>query len=119
MLVIRTYRVAPDASEKKNYLAELAEGLRYTLDHPTIRKVIVVAGVSTFFGRGILEIMPAFAALIFDGGSAELAVLMAAAGAGANQSGRTGDHDAGGGSRGGARPARNAEGSRQAALAHF
>ena len=83
LLVIRTYRVAPDASEKKNYLAELAEGLRYTLDHPTIRKVIVVAGVSTFFGRGILEIMPAFAALIFDGGSAELAVLMAAAGAGA------------------------------------
>lgn len=83
LLVIRTYRKAPGPAAKKNYLAELAEGLRYTRDHPTIRKVIVVAGVSTFFGRGVLELMPAFAALIFAGGSAELAALMAAAGAGA------------------------------------
>ena len=40
----------------------------------------LLAAVSTFFGRGIVEIMPAFAALIFDGGSSELAALMAAAG---------------------------------------
>lgn len=83
LLVIRTHRKAPDRSDKKKYFERLAEGLRYTLEHPTIRKVIVVAGISTFFGRGVLELMPAFAALIFSGGSVELAILMAAAGAGA------------------------------------
>ncbi|MFT5500383.1 MAG: MFS family permease [Woeseiaceae bacterium] len=83
LLVIRTHRKKPEPSAKKKYSEELMEGLRYTRDHPTIRKVILVAGVSTFFGRGVLELMPAFAALIFAGGSAELAALMAAAGAGA------------------------------------
>jgi predicted MFS family arabinose efflux permease len=43
----------------------------------------MIAGVSTFFGRGIIEIFPALVVLIFDGGSAQLAASMAAAGAGA------------------------------------
>ena len=61
----------------------MLEGLRYTRNHPSIRQVILIAGVSTFFGRGIIEIFPALAVLIFDGDSAVLAALMAAAGAGA------------------------------------
>lgn len=68
---------------KKPYFEQLKEGLKYTRDHAPIRQVILLAGVSTFFGRGILELMPAFAAIIFDGGSTELATLMAAAGMGA------------------------------------
>jgi len=39
--------------------------------------------VSTFFGRGVIEIFPALAVLVFDGGSAVLAALMASAGGGA------------------------------------
>ena len=39
--------------------------------------------VSNFFGRGVLELMPAFSAMIFEGGSTVLATLMAAAGVGA------------------------------------
>jgi MFS family permease len=61
----------------------LLEGLRYSRDHPSIRRVILIAGVSTFFGRGIIEIFPALVVLIFDGDSALLAALMAAAGVGA------------------------------------
>jgi hypothetical protein len=71
------------AANKKPYFDQLIEGLRYTRDHAPIRQIILLAGVSNFFGRGILELMPAFAALIFDGGSGVLAALMSAAGVGA------------------------------------
>jgi MFS family permease len=75
---------APPATPKEDaYFDQFLEGLRYTRDHPSIRQVILIAGVSTFFGRGIIEIFPALVALIFDGDSAQLAALMAAAGAGA------------------------------------
>jgi len=83
LLIIRTNRQRPQPAKDQKYFAQLAEGLRYTRDHPTIRQVIIIAGVSIFFARGVLELMPAFAALIFAGGSNALAALMAAAGGGA------------------------------------
>lgn len=83
LLMIRTNRQRPQPAKDQKYFAQLAEGLRYTRDHPTIRQVIIIAGVSIFFARGVLELMPAFAALIFAGGSKVLAALMAAAGGGA------------------------------------
>ena len=83
LLVIRTNRQRPQPAKNQKYLDQLTEGLLYTRDHPTIRQVILIAGISIFFGRGVLELMPAFAALIFAGGSSALAALMAAAGAGA------------------------------------
>jgi MFS family permease len=83
LLIIRIDEHLPDPTTKKPYFAQLMEGLRYTRDHARIRQIILLSGVSNFFGRGILELMPAFAALIFDGDSSVLAVLMAAAGAGA------------------------------------
>ena len=84
--VLMILRIAPyetHPSNKKPYLAQLMEGLRYTRDHAPIRQVILLAAVSNFFGRGILELMPAFAATVFNGGSGVLAALMAAAGIGA------------------------------------
>jgi len=83
LAIIRIDERPPHPEDKKPYLAQLLEGLRYTRDHAPIRQVILLAGVSNFFGRGILELMPAFAALIFEGGSGVLAALMAAAGVGA------------------------------------
>lgn len=83
LFIIRIDEHEPDPAPKKSYLAQLVEGLRYTRDHGRIRQIILLSGVSNFFGRGILELMPAFAALIFEGGSSVLAVLMAAAGIGA------------------------------------
>ncbi len=69
--------------KEEGYFDQFLAGLRYTRDHPSIRQVILIAGVSTFFGRGIIEIFPALVALMFNGDSAQLAALMAAAGAGA------------------------------------
>ncbi len=83
LFIIRIDEHPPDPSAKKPYFAQLMEGLRYTRDHGRIRQIILLSGVSNFFGRGILELMPAFAALIFEGGSGVLAALMSAAGVGA------------------------------------
>lgn len=83
LLLLQIEERAPTPGPKKTYFAQLLEGLRYTRDHAPIRQVILLAGVSNFFGRGILELMPAFAALIFAGGSGALAALMASAGVGA------------------------------------
>ena len=66
-----------------DYLGQLMEGVRYTLDHALIFQLILLTGISNFFGRGLLELMPAFAALVFGGGSTVLAALMAAIGLGA------------------------------------
>jgi MFS family permease len=72
-----------DSSSGGSYYAQLVEGLRYTRDHDSIRQVILLVGVSNLFGRGIVELMPAYAVLVFDGGSRVLAALMSAAGLGA------------------------------------
>lgn len=68
---------------KKAYLHQLQEGIKYVRDHLPIRQAILLSGVSAVFGRGTLEIMPAFAAMIFNGDSIVLAMLMSSAGVGA------------------------------------
>jgi MFS family permease len=83
LMILRVAPHEPHPANQKSYVAQLMEGLRYARDHAPIRQVILLAAVSNFFGRGIVEIMPAFAALIFDGGSSALAALMASAGVGA------------------------------------
>lgn len=83
LAIIRIDERPDDKAPGKPYFAQLLEGIRYTRDHAQIRQIILLSGVSNFFGRGILELMPAFAALIFEGGSGVLAALMAAAGIGA------------------------------------
>jgi MFS family permease len=83
LLIIKPATAAPGPPKEEKYIDQLLEGLRYSRDHPSIRQVILIAGVSTFFGRGIIEIFPALVVLIFNGDSAVLAALMAAAGAGA------------------------------------
>ena len=83
LLIIKPATAAPGPPKEERYVDQLLEGLRYARDHQSIRQVILIAGVSTFFGRGIIEIFPALVVLIFDGDSAVLAALMAAAGAGA------------------------------------
>lgn len=83
LLYIRTDPREPHPQGPSNYLGQLAEGIRYTRDHPIIFQLILLTGVSNFFGRGLLELMPAFAALIFEGGSGVLAALMSAIGMGA------------------------------------
>lgn len=83
LLFIEPVKAARASSGETGFLDQLLEGVRYSRNHPSIRQVILLAGASTFFGRGIIEIFPALVVLIFDGGSAVLAAMMASAGAGA------------------------------------
>ncbi len=66
---------------------ELMDGVRYTLSHRTIRGLLVTVAVASIFGRGALEMMPAFADAIYQRGSSGLAILTSAMGVGAIASG--------------------------------
>ena len=83
LLWIRIDAHKPEHVGPTDYFGQLKEGIRYTWDHALIFQLILLTGVSNFFGRGLLELMPAFAALIFEGGSSVLAALMSAIGLGA------------------------------------
>lgn len=83
LFFIRIDNHKPEHVGPTDYFGQLVEGVRYTLDHTLILQLMLLTGVSNFFGRGLLELMPAFAALIFAGGSGVLAALMSAIGLGA------------------------------------
>ena len=62
---------------------ELKDGIVYVLRHPTIRLLLMLIATSAVLGRGPLEMLPAFADAVFERGSAGLAILTSAVGAGA------------------------------------
>ncbi|NCF73528.1 MAG: MFS transporter [Gammaproteobacteria bacterium] len=66
---------------------EMLDGIRYIVQHRTIRGLLLIVAVASVFGRGALEMMPAFADAIFQRGPSGLAILTAALGAGAIASG--------------------------------
>jgi MFS family permease len=82
-LLIQLQPKQRNSTGPSSYLGQLIEGFRYTRDHRVIRNLILIAGISSILGRGVLELMPAFSALVLDGGSEVLATLMAGAGLGA------------------------------------
>jgi len=83
LMAIHTDPREPQTEGPTHYFGQLAEGLSYTRSHSVIFNLILITAVSNFFGRGLLELMPAFAALIFAGDSSVLAALMSAIGVGA------------------------------------
>ena len=66
---------------------EMLDGIRYVIRNPTIRSLLITVAVASVFGRGGLEMMPAFADKIFMRGASGLAWLTAAIGVGAIASG--------------------------------
>ena len=62
--------------------SELLDGVRYVLGHQTIRSLLITVAVASVFGRGALEMLPAFADAVFKGGASALAILTSAVGAG-------------------------------------
>jgi MFS family permease len=65
------------------FLAESRAGLRYLFEHAGLRQLMLLSGISAILGRGIYELFPAFADLVFHRGSVGLANLTTAAGVGA------------------------------------
>lgn len=79
-------RLRPLASRKKkpgDVWSELLDGVRYVRDHKTIRGLLIMIAVGSVFGRGALEMLPAFADAILQRGSAGLAILTSVMGFGA------------------------------------
>ncbi len=67
--------------------SELLDGVRYVLSHQTIRSLLITVAVASVFGRGALEMLPAFADKVFNGGASALAILTSAVGAGSIMTG--------------------------------
>ena len=79
-------RLRPMASREKkpgDLWSELLDGVRYVRTHQTIRGLLVMIAVASVFGRGALEMLPAFADAILQRGSSGLAILTSAVGVGA------------------------------------
>jgi MFS family permease len=74
---------APREKPPGNVGTEMLDGIRYIMRHRTIRGLMLIVAVASVFGRGALEMMPAFADAIFQRGASGLAILTAALGAGA------------------------------------
>ena len=80
---IKVKEIKEISNKKEGFLEKLKKGMIYTFNHDVIKNVILIAGVSSFFGRGLIELLPVFTATVYDGGSETLAILMAASGLGA------------------------------------
>lgn len=83
MLVIRLNPGAAQRQPRRHVFHEMREGIAYAVGRPRIRALLIIVAVASVFGRGALEMLPAFAADVFRGGSSALAGLTSALGAGA------------------------------------
>lgn len=83
MVIVRLNPSREAGSERQHIWAELAEGARYVITHRTIRSLLILVALASVFGRGALEMMPAFADAVFSGGASALAILTSAIGGGA------------------------------------
>ncbi|MGH8223738.1 MAG: MFS transporter [Woeseiaceae bacterium] len=75
--------------ERKHPWHELVDGARYAFTHRTIRGLLLLAALGSVFGRGALEMLPAFADAVYRGGASALAILTSAIGGGAVLAGLT------------------------------
>lgn len=78
-------RLRPDARRPQitgNVGSELLAGIRYVREHKRIRALLISIAVASIFGRGVLEMLPAFADEVFAGGPSALAILTSAIGIG-------------------------------------
>jgi len=83
LLLVRLRPSGTATAPRKHPWDELKDGARYVAGHRTIRGLLMVAALGSVFGRGALEMLPAFADDVFARGASGLAALTSAIGAGA------------------------------------
>ena len=83
MLIVRLNPTVERKLRQSGPWQELKDGVRYVRQHRRIRAVLVIIALASVFGRGALEMLPAFADAIYQRGSVGLAILTSASGAGA------------------------------------
>jgi MFS family permease len=81
-------RVAPGetrspAKPERSLIADLHEGIRYTANHPGIAALLVLLIAIGVGGRPLNELLPGFAAEVFQSGAAGLSIMASAIGCGA------------------------------------
>ena len=83
MLIVRLNPTVERKLRQSGPWQELKDGVRYVRQHRRIRAVLAIIALASVFGRGALEMLPAFADAIYQRGSVALAILTSASGAGA------------------------------------
>lgn len=71
------------AASKVGVFGEIIGGYRYALSHPVIGTMFIVLGAASFLTRPVVELLPGFAAGVFERGPEGLAWLTSAMGVGA------------------------------------
>ena len=87
VLLVKVKPRAERSQQSGDVWSELMDGVRYALSHPTIRALLTTVAMASVLCRGALEMLPAFADAVFNGGASALAILTSAVGAGSIASG--------------------------------
>lgn len=69
-------------SPKTSYPEQLVAGFRHLLERADLRLLLALAALNGLLGRTIIELLPALSGQVLQGGSSELAILVAMAGLG-------------------------------------
>ena len=85
IVAMAVVRLNPSSAKsvRKHPWAELVDGARYVFTHQTIRGLLLLAAMGSVFGRGALEMLPAFADAVYARGAGGLAIMTSAIGGGA------------------------------------
>ncbi len=86
LIALSQVRLAPEEGFEAlhgSLMGDLAEGLRYTISHFGIATIFLLMMAANLGTRPIVELLPGFAAEVFRGGPAELAILTSSIGIGA------------------------------------
>jgi MFS family permease len=85
LIALSRIRLTPEEGFEATHgslMADLADGLRYTTSHFGIATVFILMIAANVGTRPIIELLPGFAAAIFEGGATELAILTSSIGVG-------------------------------------
>lgn len=74
---------ASGPEKQSSFAADLREGLRYTASHPAIGALLMLLIAVGIGGRPLNELLPGFAAVVFQSGAVGFSLLSSAIGAGA------------------------------------
>jgi len=83
LLCINIEVVRKEPRKRRNFLADLKDGIRYTATHPVIAWLLLLLAAIGVGGRPLNQLLPAFSVRIFHLAAGGFSVLASAAGAGA------------------------------------
>jgi len=86
LIALARIRIAPTgiaSAERRSFVADLSQGIRYTATHPGIAALLILLIAVGIGGRPMNELLPGFADQVYKSGAMGLSVLASAIGGGA------------------------------------